>query len=65
MILFFTALAAAAGPLAMGAVSDAWGSARAGFVLATVYAVLLLVGLAGNWLANPARRRLQASDGAA
>jgi fucose permease len=65
VILFFTAVAAAGGPLAMGAVSDAWGSARAGFVLATVYAVLLLVGLAGNWLANPARRRLGLSDGVA
>jgi fucose permease len=65
VILFFTAVAAAAGPLAMGALSDAQGGARAGFVLATVYALLLFVGLAGNWLADPASRRLRASDGTA
>jgi fucose permease len=61
-ILFFTAAAAALGPLAMAAVSDAYGSARAGFVLATVFALLLFVGLLGNWLLDPARRRLQTSD---
>jgi len=65
VILFFTALAAAAGPLAMGAVSDAQGSARAGFVLATVYSFLLLAGLVINLVANPASRRLQLSDSAA
>jgi fucose permease len=65
VILFFTAVAAAAGPLAMGAVSDAQGGARAGFVLATVYAVLLFAGLVANWLADPAGRRLRASDAAA
>jgi MFS transporter, DHA1 family, quinolone resistance protein len=62
VVLFFTALAAAIGPLAMGAVSDAAGSPRAGFVLATVFAFLLFAGLVYNWLANPARRRLQAAD---
>jgi len=65
VILFFTALAAAAGPLAMAAVSDAAGGARAGFVLAAGFSLLLLVGLAANWLVNPARHRLQLSDGAA
>ena len=65
VILFFTALAAAIGPLAMGAVSDASGNARAGFVLATVLAFLLLAGLACNWMLNPAQRRLQAADLAA
>ncbi|MEO8313725.1 MAG: MFS transporter [Pseudomonadota bacterium] len=65
VILFFTAAAAAIGPLSMGAVSDAWHDARAGFVLATVLALLLLAGLAYNALANPAARRLQLSDGAA
>lgn len=64
VILFFTAVAAAVGPLAMGAVSDAAGGARAGFILAAGFSLLLLAGLAGNWLANPARHRLQASDGA-
>jgi fucose permease len=65
VILFFTAVAAAAGPLAMAAVSDARGGARAGFVLATGYAGLLLVGLLVNWLVNPARHRLAVADGTA
>jgi fucose permease len=65
VILFFTAIAAAAGPLAMGAVSDAQGSPRAGFVLATVYAFLLLACLVYNLIANPSSRRLQLSDSAA
>jgi len=62
VILFFTALAAAVGPLAMATVSDAYGSSRAGFVLATVLAFLLFAGLTGNWLLDPARRRLESSD---
>ncbi len=62
VILFFTALAAAAGPLAMGAVSDAWQTPRAGFVLATVFAALLLAGLAVNWLRDPSRARLIGAD---
>jgi fucose permease len=62
VILFFTAAAAALGPLAMAAVSDANHSARAGFVLATAFAFLLCVGLIGNWILDPARRRLQVSD---
>jgi fucose permease len=65
VILFFTAVAAAVGPLAMGALSDAQGGARAGFMLAAGYALLLLVGLAVNWLVNPARHRLALSDGTA
>lgn len=59
VILFFTALAAAAGPLAMGAVSDAWQTPRAGFVLATVFSALLFAGLATNWLRDPSRARLE------
>ena len=62
VILFFTAAAAALGPLAMAAVSDAYGGTRAGFVLATAFALLLFAGLVGNWLLNPAGRRLQSSD---
>jgi fucose permease len=62
VILFFTAAAAAFGPLAMAAVSDAYGSSRAGFVLATALAFLLFAGLIGNWRLDPARRRLQSSD---
>jgi len=62
VILFFTAAAAALGPLAMGAVSDAYGTTEAGFVLATVFAFLMFAGLLVNWLLDPSRRRLQASD---
>jgi fucose permease len=62
VILFFTAAAAATGPLAMAAVSDAWHDPRAGFVLATVFALLLLLGLLLNWLLDPARTRLQRAD---
>jgi fucose permease len=62
VILFFTAAAAAAGPLAMGAVSDAWQDPRAGFVLATVFALLLLLGLLLNWLIDPSRQRLERAD---
>ena len=64
VILFFTAAAAALGPLAMAAVSDAYGSTRAGFVLATGFALLLFAGLLGNWLLDPAQRRrlARASD---
>ena len=62
VILFFTAAAAAAGPFAMAAVSDARHDPRAGFVLATVFALLLLLGLLANWLANPAQARLERAD---
>jgi fucose permease len=62
VILFFTAAAAALGPLAMAAVSDRYQSTHAGFVLATVFAFLLFAGLLGNWLLNPAQRRLQKLD---
>ena len=62
VILFFTALAAALGPLAMAASRDAYGSTRAGFTLATGFAALLFAGLFCNWLLNPASKRLQSSD---
>jgi fucose permease len=62
VLLFFTALAAAAGPLAMAAVSDAWGDVRYGFVLATVFAFLLFAGLLFNLLREPASARLAAHD---
>jgi fucose permease len=64
VILFFTALAAAIGPLAMGAVSDAWETPRAGFVLATAFALLLLAGLAANCIRDPSRLRLEHADDA-
>ena len=62
VILFFTCAAAALGPLAMGAVSDAFGHPKYGFVLATVFAALLFVGLLLNWMYNPARERLVKLD---
>jgi fucose permease len=58
VILFFTAFAAAAGPLAMAAVSDAFGDIKYGFVLATGFAALLFVGLLFNRAFDPAGRRL-------
>ena len=60
VILFFTAAAAAAGPLAMAAISDAHGGDTTyGFALATLFAALLFAGLVYNWLRDPAGRRLQ------
>jgi MFS-type transporter involved in bile tolerance (Atg22 family) len=61
VLLFFTAAAAALGPLAMGTISDAYGDVRVGFILATVLALLLTIALLLNWLINPARRRLEAA----
>lgn len=62
LILFFTCAGAALGPLAMGAVSDAFGNLRYGFLLATAFATLLFAGLLYNWLANPTRAILLRSD---
>jgi fucose permease len=62
VILFFTCAGAALGPLAMGAVSDLFGGLKAGFVLATIFATLLFVGLLYNWIANPTREVLLRSD---
>lgn len=62
VILFFTAFAAAVGPLAMGAVSDAFGDIKYGFVLATGFAALLFVGLLVNRVFDPAGARLASRD---
>ncbi len=62
VILFFTACAAAAGPLLMAAVSDAFGGIHYGFVLATGFAGLLFAGLVANYWFNPANHRLQQLD---
>jgi fucose permease len=62
VILFFTAVAAVLGPLAMAAISDIYGSTEAGFALATGFALLLLAGLVANLIFDPARQRLQALD---
>jgi len=62
VILFFTCVSAALGPLAMGAVSDAMGSPRYGFMLAAVFAGLLFVGLLLNWIFHPTRGLLSSLD---
>jgi fucose permease len=62
VILFFTCAAAALGPLAMGAVSDALGHPKYGFVLATIFAALLFAGLLLNRMYNPAGGRLAKLD---
>lgn len=63
VILFFTALAAAAGPLLMGVFSDLMGGdARYGFYLATVFAGLLCLGMLYNHLRNPTRQLLEALE---
>jgi len=58
VILFFSAGAAALGPLAMGALGDAGGSITWGFALATGFAALLFAGALLNWIYNPARALL-------
>lgn len=55
VILAFTALSAALGPLAMAAVSDRYGDPRSGFLLASGFALLLALGLGANWWRQPAR----------
>lgn len=62
LILFFTALAAAVGPLAMAAISDLLGDIRYGFMLATGFAVLLFAGLVWNFVKKPAAARLTAAE---
>ena len=63
VILFFTAAAAAAGPLFMGAFSDIMGGeAKYGFYLATVFAGLLFIGMLYNYLSNPTQKVLNALD---
>jgi len=60
LILAFTALAAALGPLLMGLVGDLFGNVRYGFYLATGFAFLMAIGLWWNHLAQPAAKRLTA-----
>lgn len=58
LILAFTALAAALGPLLMGLVGDWFGNVQYGFYLATGFALVLTLGLCWNHLAQPAAARL-------
>lgn len=62
LLLAFTALAAALGPLLMGMVGDAFGDVRYGFYLATVIALLLCAGSWLNWRYQPAAARLAQQD---
>jgi fucose permease len=62
VILFFTCASAGLAPLAIGAVSDAFGHIEYGFALATGFAALLFVGSFFNWLLNPTRAVLERLD---
>ena len=55
VILFFTAVAAAIGPLIMGVISDNFGGIEYGFYFATFLAVLLAIFAAYNWVKDPAK----------
>jgi len=59
IILFFTAAGAAAGPLAMGVVSDLFDAqVKYGFVLAAVFALILFTGFLLNLIYKPTESRL-------
>lgn len=64
LILFFTAAAAALGPLLMAFVSDTWGGGdmRIGFVLATGFAGLLFASAIWNSLKDPASEALSSAN---
>ena len=62
VILFFTCVSAVLAPLAIGAVSDAFGHIVYGFWLATGLAALLCIGLLLNWAFNPTRATLEQLD---
>lgn len=55
VILFFTAVAAALGPLIMGYVSDLFGNITYGFYITLAFSVLLAAFAFYNWLKNPAQ----------
>jgi len=62
VILFFTCVSAVVAPLAIGAVSDAFGQIAYGFWLATAFAAVLFAGLLLNWVINPTRAVLEQLD---
>jgi fucose permease len=62
VILFFTCASAAVAPLAMGAVSDAFGGAQYGFVLATGFAAVLFLVTLLNWIYDPTQALLAKLD---
>jgi fucose permease len=62
VILFFTCTSAVMAPMAIGALSDAFGQIAYGFWLATGFSALLFLGLLLNWLMNPTRALLEQLD---
>jgi fucose permease len=62
VILFFTCASAVLAPLAMGAVSDAFGQIGYGFWLATGFAALLFAAALLNWVLDPTATVLQQTD---
>ena len=58
VILFFTAVAAALGPLLMGLVGDFLGHVKFGFYLATFFSACLFIALIYNWIKKPADAQL-------
>ena len=62
VILFFTCVSAVLSPLAIGAVSDAFGQILYGFWLATGLAALLFIGALVNWVLNPTKEVLRQLD---
>jgi fucose permease len=62
VILFFTCASAVLAPLAIGAVSDAFGNIVYGFWLASGLAALLFIGLMLNWALNPTWAVLERLD---
>jgi fucose permease len=62
VLLFFTCASAVLAPLAIGAISDAFGSIVYGFWLATALAVLLFASGVVNWLLDPTRAVLERLD---
>ena len=62
IILFFTAVSAALGPLLMGAVSDIFGDVKYGFYLATGFAGALCLLMTYNLVKNPTKDVLSANN---
>jgi fucose permease len=62
VILFFTCGGAVLGPLAMAAAIDVFGAPKYAFLMATLFAALLLCGLLYNCLRQPTRALLSALD---
>lgn len=58
VILFFTAVAAAIGPLMMGLIGDLLGHVKYGFYLATGFSGCLCLALIYNWRRKPAEQQL-------